>query len=211
MLSRLSVSLLSLAVLANCFLPEALAAPTRKAAPAVKRPGPAQGQAQGQPKTVDLTGPYNAYIGRLRNKIGANWDFPPGKFHVVLQVVVNADGSSGDVTVKSTPQSDAAERAASAALTQAQPLEPLPAQSTPTVRITVNFDSSYDPHGDSSSNISARLDPIQPPRLQPAGPGSPPAADPSAPVADPSAPPAAGQDSSAAPSNAAPADAGGNQ
>jgi hypothetical protein len=165
-LSNYGVSLVALALAGNAILaPELAAAPARKAAPAGKRAA----QSGSQPaKTVDLSGPYTAYVSRLRGKVINNWDYPPGKFHVVLQAVVSSDGSVSDLTLTSNPKGEAAERAASAAFSQAQPLEPLPAQSTPTVRITFNFDSTYDPHGDSNSNLSGRLDPIQPPKLQPA-------------------------------------------
>lgn len=162
------VLLLTLALVGNTIVASELsAAPTRKP-PAKKaaQPGPPA------PKSVDLSGPYTAYISRLRGKIINNWDYPPGKFHVVLQAVVSADGSVSDLTVTSNPKGEVAERAASAAFSQAQPLEPLPAQSTPTVRITFNFDSTYDPHGDSNSNLSGRLDPIQPPKMQPASPAA---------------------------------------
>lgn len=158
------VLILTLALVGNTMLASELsAAPARKpAAKKAAQPGPPAA------KSVDLSGAYTAYISRLRGKIVNNWDYPPGKFHVVLQAVVSADGSVSDVTVTSNPKGEVAERAASAAFSQAQPLEPLPAQSTPTVRITFNFDSTYDPHGDSNSNLSGRLDPIQPPKLQPA-------------------------------------------
>lgn len=142
----------------------ALAAPPKKPAAAVKRPA-----------SVDMSPAYNAYLGRLRGKVLQNWDFPAGKNHVVLQVTVNADGSSGEISLKSTPGNQAAEQAANAAFAQAQPLEPLPANSCPSAKITLTFDSTLDPHGDSSSNLSGRLDPIQPPKLQPAAPQATPA------------------------------------
>ena len=129
-----------------------------KPAPAVKKPQP-----------VNLTGAYNAYLVRLQKKVGATWNVPDGKNHVVLQASVGSDGSVSEITLKSTPANKKAEEAANAAFAQAQPLEALPTGSPPTAKLTLNFDSSADPHGDSSSNISARLDPIQPPKSQPAG------------------------------------------
>ncbi|GEM_PF-2326086 len=141
---------------------QAQAAPVRKPAAARHAPG----------KTVDLTGPYNAYLTRLRAKVLPHWDFPAGRFHVVLVAEVNADGSVGQVKVTSSPASEAAQRAADAAFAQAQPLEPLPPQSPPRARVTISFDSSYDPHGDSQSSVSARMEPLAPPGLQPAGAGS---------------------------------------
>lgn len=156
---------LFLAVFLSTQCQPAGSAPARK----VSRPASPKAKSQLKPqaasnkKTVDLTGPYTSYIERLRQKVLPNWDFPPGKFRVILTTTVNSDGSSAEPTLSSTPHSDAAERAASSAFAQAQPLEGLPAQSTPTCRITMTFDSSYDPHGDSSSNLSARIDPIAPP------------------------------------------------
>jgi hypothetical protein len=144
-----------------------------------------------------MSGPYNAYLNRLRSKVLPNWDYPAGKFHVVLQVVVNSDGSTAEPTLTSSPKGDAAEKAASAAFAQAQPLEPLPEKSTPTVRVTLNFDSSYDPHGDSNSSLSARLDPIQPPKLQ-AAPAAASGSD------DASSQPAQGSGSDAAPGGGSP-------
>lgn len=114
---------------------------------------------------------YNAWLNRLRAKVLSNWDYPPGKFHVVLQAVVSADGSVGDMNLKSTPHGDAAEKAASAAFSQAQPLEPLPSKAGASVRVTMNFDSTYDPHGDSSSGLSCQLNPLPPPKADTAAAG----------------------------------------
>lgn len=127
------------------------------AAPPVKRP-----------PAVNLSAQYNAYLNKLRGKILNIWDYPSGKHHVVLEATVGNDGSVAGVVLKSTPKSNEAEQAASGAFAQVQPLEPLPTGTAPTVKITLTFDSNYDAHGDSSSSLGARLDPVQPPKLQPA-------------------------------------------
>lgn len=119
-----------------------------------------------KPKNIDLSSQYNAYLGRLRSKVAAAWNFPNGRNKVVLQVEVQPDGSAGSITLSSTPKSEEAEQAANAAFAQAQPLEALPANSPP-VKVTMNFDSFADPHGESNSSLTARLDPV---RQTPASP-----------------------------------------
>jgi hypothetical protein len=120
-----------------------------------------------RPPAVNLTGSYNAYLNKLRAKILSSWSPAEGKNKVILQAVVGNDGSVSDLTLKSTPPNPQAEESANAAFAQAQPLEPLPANS-PNARITLTFDSFSDPHGDSSANLGTRMDPITPPKLQPA-------------------------------------------
>lgn len=121
-----------------------------------------------KPVAVNLSAQYNAYLNRLRGKVLNLWSYPDGKNHVLLEATVNADGTVAGIVLKSAPPSAQAEQAANTAFAQAQPLAALPQGSPPTVKITLSFDSSADPHGDSSANLSGRLDPIQPPRPQPA-------------------------------------------
>lgn len=123
-----------------------------------------------KPATRDLTPQYNAYLNRLRNKVLNAWNYPDGKNHVVLEATVGSDGSVAGIVVKSAPGNAAAEQAANAAFAQAQPLEALPQGSAPNVKITFVFDSTSDPHGDSSVNLSARLDPVQLPKSPPPAP-----------------------------------------
>jgi hypothetical protein len=108
---------------------------------------------------ANLTAAYNAYLNRLRDKVLTNWNVPDGKNRVTLQVRVETDGTNGEVAVTSSPSNTVAEQAATAAWSLAQPLEPLPAQS-PAVRIILTFESSADPHGDSTSNLFTRLEPL---------------------------------------------------
>jgi outer membrane biosynthesis protein TonB len=125
-----------------------------------------------KPAARDLTPQYNAYLNRLRNKVLNAWNYPDGKNHVVLEATVGSDGSVAGTVLKSTPQNAAAEQAANAAFAQAQPLEALPQGSAPNAKITFTFDSTSDPHGDSSANLSGRLDPIQLPKSPPPTPGT---------------------------------------
>jgi len=126
-----------------------------------------------RPPAVNLSNQYNAYVNKLRGKILNVWDYPSGKNHVVLEATVGNDGSVVGVVLKSTPKSNEAEQSANGAFAQVQPLEALPAGTPPNVKITLTFDSSADPHGDSSSSLGAKLDPIQPPKLQPAAAQAP--------------------------------------
>ena len=135
-------------------LPALSAGPAK---PAVKKPAPA-----------NLTGAYNAYVNKLRNKVLNNWNLADGKNNVVLQATVGNDGAVSDIVLKSTPKNAKAEEAANAAFAQSQPLEPLPPGSALSARLTLNFQSTADPHGDTSSNLSARIDPVVPPKTQPA-------------------------------------------
>jgi hypothetical protein len=108
----------------------------------------------------NLTAAYNAYLNRLRHKVLNNWNVPDGKNQVVVQAAIAVDGTLGEISAVSTPGNEAAEQAATAALSLAQPLEALPAQSPP-VRLVLTFESTADPHGDSTSNLSSKLEPLK--------------------------------------------------
>ena len=111
-------------------------------------------------KPPDNSAAYNAYLGRLRVKILDKWMMADGKNHVILTANVNQDGSVADVNLVSTPTCTPAEQAASDAFNQAQPLEALPGGMG--AKLTLTFDSTVDPHGDSTSNLGCRLDPKVP-------------------------------------------------
>lgn len=119
---------------------------------------PAKPQAK-QSSGANFTGAYNAYLNRLRAKVLNNWNPADGRNRVTLQATVAGDGTVGDIVLKSTPNSQAAEQSANAAFAQAQPLEALPTGSPP-ARLIFSFESYSDPHGESSSNLQARLEPI---------------------------------------------------
>lgn len=108
-------------------------------------------------KPADNSAAYNAYLGRLRVKILDKWMMADGKNHVVLTANLNQDGSVSDVNLVSTPTCTPAEQAASDAFNQSQPLESLPGGMG--AKLTLTFDSTVDPHGDSTSNLACKLDP----------------------------------------------------
>ncbi|HEY9773580.1 MAG TPA: TonB C-terminal domain-containing protein [Planktothrix sp.] len=137
----LLISLVQLAVSSS-------AAPQKRTAPSKSGPSSAAlGQAMG------------AYLNRLRPKLMNNWMVPDGNNTVTLIVTVEPDGSASEVQMSSKPKNEPAETAAASAFSKAQPLEALPS-GVPQSKLTLSFISNADPHGDSSSNILTRLDPI---------------------------------------------------
>ena len=103
------------------------------------------------------------YLNRLRSKLTNNWLIPDGKNSVTISATVHGDGSCENIQVSSVPKNDQAEASCSDAFSKSQPLEALPS-GVNEGKLTLNFTSSADPHGDSSSNITTRLDPIAPPK-----------------------------------------------
>lgn len=132
-----------------------------QAAPPPRRPA---GNQQVVKKGCDLSPQYNAYVGRLQNKVLNKWNtlLADGKNNVTLAATVAVDGSVTNVTVRSTPSNPQAEQAALDAFNNSQPLEALPSGSQPVI-ITFNFISTSDPHGDSNSSMSCRLAPVTAP------------------------------------------------
>lgn len=128
---------------------------TREANAASKRSTPQQ-----RPITSknNVSGALNAYLARLRPKLANHWILADGKNHVEIKAVMHTDGSLSDVEVTSTPNNVLAEQSANEAFAASQPFEPLPSSVTKG-RLSVIFDSSADPHGDSTSNINLRLEP----------------------------------------------------
>ncbi len=163
-LEQHSAAVFSLALLVSCGFSLAstrtaeAVEPLRLAAKPAAKASPVK-----RPAAVNLSGAYTAYLDRLRGKVQPNWTFPDGKNHVTLQVQVEPDGTASNITLSSTPKSEPAEQAANAAFAQVQPLAPLPDKS-PAVKVTLTFDSFSDPHGDSNSSLTGRLDPVVPPK-----------------------------------------------
>lgn len=120
----------------------------------VKRaaPKPAGAQSNAAANTA-----FNNYLSRIRAKIDRNWYVADGKNNVVLIVTVAADGSVTNLLITSTPTDTKAEQAANDAFNQSQPLEALPT-GTQSVKLILTFESTADPHGDSSRNISAKIE-----------------------------------------------------
>lgn len=126
----------------------------------IRRPAPQAAAKKG----CDFSAAYNAYLGRLQNKVLARWNtlLADGKNSVTLAATVATDGSVTSVNVRSAPNNPAAEQSALDAFNNSQPLESLPSGSSPVV-ITFTFVSTSDPHGDSNSSMSARMAPVTAP------------------------------------------------
>jgi hypothetical protein len=122
------------------------------------------------------SGECNAYLSRLSGRFENNWMMPDGRNVVTITAVLNQDGSTGDVSIKSSPSNKDAESAANEAFVKAQPFESLPTSAGTTAQLVVVFDSNADPHGDTSSQVKASLGPApgvqqapqQPPQEAPA-------------------------------------------
>jgi len=99
------------------------------------------------------------YSARLWNRILNQWNYPNGNNHVTIVATVSGDGNVENVQVTSSPKSTEAEAAAQAAFEKAKPLDALPKGMT-AAKVTMLFNSKADPHGDSSSGGSVRVDPI---------------------------------------------------
>lgn len=119
---------------------------------AAARPAPARGP---QVSTAQIT----VYLNRLRSKLIGAWILPDGNNHVTLTGNFNQDGLSDNLKSSSSPKSDAAEDVAMQAFNKCMPLESLPGGMT-NARVTVEFISKADPHGDSNSSVNLRLDPV---------------------------------------------------
>ena len=139
-----------------------LAAESKPAAKPVARP--ARGSAA--PSNSRNTAAYAGYLTRLRGKLLNNWNVPNGKNKVVLTTLVNADGTVGDVGLSSNPKNADGEIAGSEAFAKSQPLEPIPGGGQ--VKLILTFESSADPHGDSSSNVYTQIVPVPVAKTAPA-------------------------------------------
>jgi hypothetical protein len=113
----------------------------------------------GQTRQLPPNPQLGAYLNRLSSKAYRNWYLPDGSNHVSITADLQADGSSNNLQATSSPKSEPAEQAALDAFGKVTPLDALPPGVKPG-KLTVNFDSKADPHGDSKSNITARFDPF---------------------------------------------------
>jgi len=156
-LAKISTLVLA-AALSTCFS-VALAAPAAKPA---HKPAPGSGQrpAANNGPSVEV---QNAYLARLRGKLGNNWMLPDGINRVEVTAMVNADGTVDTVKLVSTPKSDPAEQAAADSFSKSQPLETLPSGFA-MARLILVFSSKADPHGDTSSNITSKFETVATPK-----------------------------------------------
>lgn len=98
-----------------------------------------------------------SFLNGLTNKLNNKWYIPDGKNKVTITCKLESDGTTQDVNTTSSPSSADAEQAANTAFVQAQPFGSLPTSAGETVKLTLEFISSADPHGDSSRHINAVL------------------------------------------------------
>jgi hypothetical protein len=113
-----------------------------------------RGEAPAQASNPQIT----AYLQRLRSKLIQAWVIPDGNNHVTITGNFNQDGLSDNIKTQSSPHNENAEQAASSAFGKCLPLEAPPVGMT-NGKVTVEFLSNADPHGDSKSSINLRLDP----------------------------------------------------
>jgi hypothetical protein len=123
---------------------------------------PAARGAQGRPAASNAASnvQVTAYLNRLRGKLVNNWLIPDGGNHVTLTGNFNQDGLSDNIATMSSPKNGTAENAAMEAFNKCMPLEAMPTGFNG-AKLTVEFSSTADPHGDSKSNINLRLDPVK--------------------------------------------------
>ncbi|CAN5589406.1 hypothetical protein BH10CYA1_BH10CYA1_10110 [soil metagenome] len=153
-----------------------LKAESKPAARPVARP--ARGSAA--PSNTKNTAAYTGYLTRLRGKLLNNWNVPNGKNKVILTTLVSADGTVGDLGLSSTPKNADGEIAGSEAFAKSQPLEAIPGGGQ--VKLILTFESSADPHGDSSSNVYTQIVPVPVAKTAPAPADAAPPADASTPA-----------------------------
>lgn len=163
-MNRRTLTLAATALLMGSLVPGADAKPAAR--PAAKRP--AARPASNASSNAALTAAFNNYLNRLRAKLDKNWYVADGKNHVTLTATMAADGSVTNVSLCSSPTDTKAEQAASDAFNQSQPLDPLPTN-VQSLKLVLTFDSSADPHGDSSRSIGAKVEQVvlagqQPPK-----------------------------------------------
>ena len=103
------------------------------------------------------SGECKSYINNLTRKLNDNWFLPDGNNRVTISCLLETDGIPRDVSTVSSPSSSEAEQAANAAFVKAQPYGSLPVSAGEKVKLTLEFVSNADPHGDSSRNIKATL------------------------------------------------------
>jgi len=127
----------------------AWAAPAAKPKATTTKRAPATSNAQ-----------LGSYLMRLRGKLLRIWEPTDGKNTVVLEAVVEPTGAVRDTKTSNSRATDIAIQTATIAFEKVQPLESLPISEKNPAKLTITFVSSVDPHGDSTSNIMTRIDPL---------------------------------------------------
>jgi hypothetical protein len=151
-LAKVAVWLCAGAVLNEVFSAveqKASATPAAKPKPGAVRRAPASSNQQ-----------LSNYLVRLRGKLLRIWEPTDGKNTVVLEAVVDPSGAVSDLKTSNSRASDIAIQTATTAFEKVQPLEPLPTSAKSPGKLSITFTSAVDPHGDSTSNIMTRIDPL---------------------------------------------------
>jgi hypothetical protein len=113
--------------------------------------------AQGGAVNNANSGAIRAYCNKTWGKINNNWEYANGRNHVILSVDLDQGGNVLNMHATSSPHNGDAEAKAQAALQRSQPLDLLPS-GLPSAHLTITFDSTADPHGDSNSSGSVKLE-----------------------------------------------------
>jgi TonB family protein len=101
------------------------------------------------------------FLASLRARVLNNWLLPDGNNVVVLVATVNAQGDVTDVSTSESKADPLAIEAARNAFEKAQPLGRPPSRYAGDCKITLTFTSKVDPHGDSTSDLTSRIDQIK--------------------------------------------------
>ncbi len=103
-----------------------------------------------------------AYLNNLRQSLLKNWELIDGKNKVVLECIVNLDGTMSEL--RSTSASETSPLAIESAMNDVEkckPLPPIPSCYKHSCKLTLTFNSTVDPHGDSNSDLETEMTEIQ--------------------------------------------------
>lgn len=107
-----------------------------------------------------------AFLSNLRARVLNNWLLPDGNNVVVLEATITPNGDVLEVKTSDSRADSLAIEAATSAFEKAQPVGHLPMKYHSDCKLTLTFNSKVDPHGDSTSDLNSRLDPISQPGTQ---------------------------------------------
>jgi hypothetical protein len=101
-----------------------------------------------------------AFLAKLRARILNNWLLQDGKNVVVLEATVHPTGEVLEVKTSKSNADPLAIEAATNAFEKSQPVGALPSRYHGDCTVTLTFTSTVDPHGDSNSDLTSRIDQI---------------------------------------------------
>ncbi len=103
-----------------------------------------------------------AYLNNIRQGLLKNWELIDGKNTVILQGIVDLDGSLSEVkSISASETSALAIDSAMNAVEKCKPFPALPGSYKHSCKLTLTFHSTVDPHGDSDSSISTEMTELQ--------------------------------------------------